>query len=351
MKIRVVQIWGFLMTVLGWIFVACTMAMEGWKIASVGGMGGSAIIKVAWHWSSLWKKCFTDSTAVTNCHNFPVLWSVEGYVQIVRGLLMGALSLGMLGFILSLLGMECTYIGGKDPSKYKKIFTGGWCHIISGALSTCGYAVYAEHVSVENLNPLPNGLHYDLGTPLFLGWVGSAFHMTGGFFYLWSVFRPLCGGGREREIKIKPQPDLEKNKSTTASPAISEISPNTKLSSISKMSSRSKRSDVSSLSSKSGRTARSGRSSMTGRTPGSAGTFVYGSGSRSGLGSKFQSGLSLEPSLSTLSESRSRSRSSDSSRSSRSSRSSDSSRSSRTVSSLSENLRSGTTTFVKNSYI
>lgn len=45
---------------------------------------------------------------------------------------MAALSLGMLGFVLSLLGMECTFIGGKDKSKYKKIYTGGWCHIISG---------------------------------------------------------------------------------------------------------------------------------------------------------------------------------------------------------------------------
>lgn len=78
MKIRVVQIWGFLMTVLGWIFVACTMAMEGWKINSIGGMAGSSIIKVAWYWSSLWRSCYTDSTAVTNCYDFPVLWSVEG---------------------------------------------------------------------------------------------------------------------------------------------------------------------------------------------------------------------------------------------------------------------------------
>lgn len=78
MKIRVVQIWAFLMTVLGWIFVACTMAMEGWKVTSTGGMGGSSIIKVAWYWSSLWRACFTDSTAVTNCYDFPVLWSVEG---------------------------------------------------------------------------------------------------------------------------------------------------------------------------------------------------------------------------------------------------------------------------------
>ncbi|KAM7375243.1 hypothetical protein PAMA_014369 [Pampus argenteus] len=108
------------------------MAMEGWKITSIGGMGGSSIIKVAWYWSSLWRSCFTDSTAVSNCYDYPVLWSVEGYIQVVRGLLMAALSLGMLGFVLSLMGMECTFLGGKDRSKYKKIFTGGWCHIISG---------------------------------------------------------------------------------------------------------------------------------------------------------------------------------------------------------------------------
>ncbi|KAG7261096.1 hypothetical protein CRUP_024789 [Coryphaenoides rupestris] len=57
---------------------ACTMAMEGWKVTSIGGMGGSSIIKVAWYWSSLWRACFTDSTAVTNCYDFPVLWSVDG---------------------------------------------------------------------------------------------------------------------------------------------------------------------------------------------------------------------------------------------------------------------------------
>uniref|UniRef100_A0AAQ5ZHF4 Uncharacterized protein n=1 Tax=Amphiprion ocellaris TaxID=80972 RepID=A0AAQ5ZHF4_AMPOC len=44
---------------------------------------------------------------------------------------MAALSLGMLGFVLSLMGMECTFIGGKDRSKYKKIYAGGWCHVIS----------------------------------------------------------------------------------------------------------------------------------------------------------------------------------------------------------------------------
>lgn len=59
----------------------------------------------------------------------------EGHIQIVRGLLMAALSLGMLGFVLSLMGMECTFIGGKDLSKYKKIYAGGWCHVVSGKVA------------------------------------------------------------------------------------------------------------------------------------------------------------------------------------------------------------------------
>ncbi|KAI2663264.1 Claudin-10 [Labeo rohita] len=77
MKIRVMQIWGFLLALLGWIFVACSMAMEGWKITSIGGQGGSAVIKVGWYWSSLWRACFTDSSSTSNCYDFPVLWSVE----------------------------------------------------------------------------------------------------------------------------------------------------------------------------------------------------------------------------------------------------------------------------------
>lgn len=45
---------------------------------------------------------------------------------------MSALSVGMLGFVLSMLGMECTYLGGKDRSKYKKTYAGGCCHILGG---------------------------------------------------------------------------------------------------------------------------------------------------------------------------------------------------------------------------
>lgn len=55
-----------------------------------------------------------------------------GHIQIVRGLLMSSLSLGMLGFVLSMMGMECTFLGGKDLAKHRKVYAGGFFHIISG---------------------------------------------------------------------------------------------------------------------------------------------------------------------------------------------------------------------------
>ncbi|XP_070968335.1 claudin-10-like [Oncorhynchus clarkii lewisi] len=283
MKIRVMQIWGFLMTVLGWIFVACTMAMEGWKVTSIGGMGGSAVIKVAWYWSNLWKACFTDSTSVTNCQDFPVLWSVDNHIQIVRGLLMGALSVGMLGFVLSLIGMECTFLGGKDKAKYRKLFTGGVFHIISGFLAASGYAVYAKYVSGEYFNPYFDGLKFDLGTPLFLGWVGSAFHMTGGWFYLVSVCKLLCGDESET-IVIPELPEVESDqaKSTTPQSPVSQITSKIKVSSASKISSKAAHSDVSAISSRSGQSGRASKSERSGRSSKSGGgSLTSGRSSRS----------------------------------------------------------------------
>ncbi|KAL4635764.1 claudin-10-like [Arapaima gigas] len=199
MNIRAVQIWGFLFNALGWIFVACTMAMEFWKITQIGGSGGSYVVKVVWYWSSLWRSCYTTSTAISNCIDFPVLWSVEDYIQVVRGLLMSGLTVGMLAFVLSFMGMECTYIGGKEHRKHKILISGAFFHILSGVLSFAGYLCYASRVSAEYFNPNFIGLkqnnsahivslhRFDLGTPLFLGWVGSVFEITGGAFYCVSV--------------------------------------------------------------------------------------------------------------------------------------------------------------------
>ncbi|KAK2888850.1 hypothetical protein Q8A67_014225 [Cirrhinus molitorella] len=260
MKIRVMQIWGFLLALLGWIFVACSMAMEGWKISSIGGQGGSSVIKVGWYWSSLWRACFTDSSSTSNCYDFPVLWSVEGYLQIVRALLMSGMGVGVLGLILSLIGMECTYIGGKDKEKNRSVFTGGICHISSGMLAASGYAIYAQHVSAEFFNPRFDGLQFDLGTPLFLGWAGCAFQITGGVFFLVSVCK--IRSQTHSSAPVLSVPVVESNalrSSNTNISIISELSTKSKVSAISELSSKSETTALSNAPSESTHVSRTGR--------------------------------------------------------------------------------------------
>ncbi|XP_029386698.1 claudin-10-like [Echeneis naucrates] len=193
MNKRLIQILGFLTSSLGWTFVLCTMAMDYWRITQLGGQGGSFIIRVAWYWSNLWKDCFTDSTAVTNCRDFPVLWSVTPFVQGVRGLLMCGLTLGFFGVVLCFLGMECTYIGGADKTKDKMLFAGAVFHVVGGVSDISAYCLYINRVARTTFAPSigPGVLRYDLGPPIFLGLVGCFLILVGAMFYAVTVYRVI----------------------------------------------------------------------------------------------------------------------------------------------------------------
>ncbi|XP_023661380.1 claudin 10-like 2 isoform X1 [Paramormyrops kingsleyae] len=193
MKKRLIQISGFLLSTLGWLFVSCTMAMDSWKESQLGGLGGSYVIKVAWYWSNLWKDCFVDSTAVTNCRDYGVLWSVTPYIQGVRGLLMGGLAFGFCGVILAFVGMECTYIGGSQRTNNKVLFAAAVFHFLGGALDTAGYCLYINRIAITAYNPKldPTALRYSLGTPIFLGLVGSFLIIGGSILYAIAVMKSL----------------------------------------------------------------------------------------------------------------------------------------------------------------
>ncbi|XP_028290987.1 claudin 10-like 2 [Gouania willdenowi] len=202
MRKRLIQVFGFLISSLGWFFILCTMAMDYWRISQIGGQGGSYIIKVAWYWSNLWKDCFTDSTAVTNCRDFPVLWSVAYYVQVVRGLLMCGLTLGFFAVVLCFVGMECTYIGGAVESKDKMVFAGAVFHVCGGISDLAGYCVYINRVARTAFAPNigPGVLRYDLGPPIFLGLVGTFLIYLGAVLYAVTVWRVICPQSKAVEV-------------------------------------------------------------------------------------------------------------------------------------------------------
>ncbi|XP_047457182.1 claudin-10 [Mugil cephalus] len=202
MRKRLIQVFGFLISSLGWLFVLCTLAMDYWRITQLGGQGGSFIIRVAWYWSNLWKDCFTDSTAVTNCRDFPVLWTVTPYIQGVRGLLMCGVTLGFVAVVLCFVGMECTFIGGAEKTKDKLLFSGAVFHLAGGVSDIAAYCLYINRVARTTFAQSvgPGVLRYDLGPPLFLGLVGSFLIMLGALLYAVTVFRVMCRESNVAEI-------------------------------------------------------------------------------------------------------------------------------------------------------
>ncbi|KAL4635765.1 claudin-10-like [Arapaima gigas] len=193
MRKRLLQIFGFLFVTLGWFLVSCTLAMNNWKEAQIGGLGGQYAIKVAWYWSNLWRDCFKDTTAVTNCKDYGVLWSVIPYIQAVRGLLLIGLALGVCGTILAFVGMECTYIGCHEKTNDKFLFAGTAFHFIGGISDAAGYSLYINRIAKDFATILdPNALQYSVGAPLLLGLAGSFLIVFGSILYAVTVVQSVC---------------------------------------------------------------------------------------------------------------------------------------------------------------
>ncbi|XP_067299102.1 claudin 10-like 2 [Pseudorasbora parva] len=189
MRKSLIQVFGFLFSTLGWLFVSCTLAMNYWKVFFVGGKGGSWMIKSSWYWANLWKDCVTDTSSVTNCRDYDVLWAVTPYVQGVRGLLISAMSLGLVAAVLCFIGMDCTYIGGSGKTKDKTLFSGAAFHFVGGVSSLAAYCLYTNRVASNAFSPAADRsiIRYSIGTPIFIGLAGSFFIVLGSVLYAVTV--------------------------------------------------------------------------------------------------------------------------------------------------------------------
>ncbi|XP_051565798.1 claudin-10 isoform X2 [Myxocyprinus asiaticus] len=189
MKKSLIQVFGFLISTLGWLFVSCTIAMDNWRSMYVGGKGGNWMIKASWYWSNLWKDCITDTTSVINCRDYDVLWAVTPYVHGVRGLLIIGMSLGFVSTILCFIGMDCTYIGGSVKIKDKVLLSGAVFHFVGGLSALAAYCLYTNRVASSAFAPTVGRsiIRYVIGAPIFLGLVGSFLIILGSILYAVTV--------------------------------------------------------------------------------------------------------------------------------------------------------------------
>ncbi|XP_029941792.1 claudin-10-like isoform X2 [Salarias fasciatus] len=175
------QIVGLLLYIVDWGLVGCTLGMDRWRVAQPGGRGGSSVVATAWYWSDLWRDCYEDSTAVVNCVDFGVLWTVKPYVQAARGLLLTGLVLGLVGTVLTFFGMDCTRIGGDAKTKHGTLLAACAFQLVGCVSAMAAYCLYISTVAAAILHSRadPSELSYELGPPLYVGLVGSVLVLLG----------------------------------------------------------------------------------------------------------------------------------------------------------------------------
>ncbi|KAF4113638.1 hypothetical protein G5714_006183 [Onychostoma macrolepis] len=126
-------------------------------------------------------ECPTDSTGVHNCREFPSLLALSGYIQACRALMITSIVLGTFGLLATLVGMQCSKIGGENYVMKGRIAgAGGVFFILQGLCTMIAVSWYAFNITQEFFDPLYPGIKYEIGEGLYIGWSSATMALCGG---------------------------------------------------------------------------------------------------------------------------------------------------------------------------
>ncbi|XP_067309295.1 claudin 15-like a [Pseudorasbora parva] len=212
------EVTGFFMCLVGWVVTGLAVANDYWKISSVQG----TVIVSNRLYENLWHACGEDSTGKANCQDFQSLLALPVHIQAGRALTIIALVLGLVGIILSTMGLKCIKIGSRtDESKGKTMLIGGIFFIIAGLCTIVAVSWYAAQIVAEFNDPFYGGVRFELGTGLYIGWAGAALCILGGAFLCTACERVSKGkdkgayytGGKPKTIYTAAPSNAETSKS------------------------------------------------------------------------------------------------------------------------------------------
>ncbi|KAG7331547.1 hypothetical protein KOW79_005516 [Hemibagrus wyckioides] len=111
--------------------------------------------------------------------------SEQGAIQAVRALLLLGMFLGLFAAIFCFIGMDCTYIGGHEKTKYKILLLGTVLHFTGGVSCLAAYCLFTGRLGTIVFTRMPDArlLRYYIGLPVFFGLVGSAGILLGSVLY------------------------------------------------------------------------------------------------------------------------------------------------------------------------
>ncbi|XP_053341733.1 claudin-15-like isoform X1 [Clarias gariepinus] len=187
----VVEVMAFFLGFAGWVMSAIIITYRFWRVSSMEGN----VITAALVYENLWMSCATDSTGVHNCTEFPSMLGLAGFVQACRALMIASIVLGTFGLIFTLIGMQCSKIGGENYLVKGRIAVlGGVFFILQGLCTMIAVSWYAFNITQEFFDPLYPGTKFEIGDGLYIGWCSATLALIAG-----CCLMCVCGNNSSRE--------------------------------------------------------------------------------------------------------------------------------------------------------
>uniref|UniRef100_A0A3P8RW85 Claudin n=1 Tax=Amphiprion percula TaxID=161767 RepID=A0A3P8RW85_AMPPE len=173
----IVEAFAFFLGFLGWLMVGIALPNRYWKVSTVDGN----VITTSTIYENLWMSCATDSTGVHNCRDFPSLLALNGYIQASRALMIAAIVFGTFGLVATLVGMQCSKIGGENyPLKGRIAAIGGVFFLLQGISTMIAVSWYAANITQQFFDQFYPGTKYEIGEGLYIGWSSATLAICGG---------------------------------------------------------------------------------------------------------------------------------------------------------------------------
>ncbi|KAJ8276020.1 hypothetical protein COCON_G00077720 [Conger conger] len=172
------QVLGITMSMTGLVGTIVICALPMWRVTA---FIGTNIVVAQVFWQGLWMNCVYESTGQMQCKIYDALLDLSPDLQAARGLVVITIVLACLGFLIFLVGAQCTNCLDNPRVKARLVLASGVTFMLSGLTTLVPVSWTASSIIQDFYNPLvPEALKRELGAALYVGWVTAGFLLFGG---------------------------------------------------------------------------------------------------------------------------------------------------------------------------
>uniref|UniRef100_A0A665W6E4 Claudin 18 n=1 Tax=Echeneis naucrates TaxID=173247 RepID=A0A665W6E4_ECHNA len=194
MAASMIQLIGFMLSVLGQFLISSATALDMWSIQD----RSLSLVTNVYTYAGLWKSCVGTSYGTTQCRPYFTILGLPALLQAVRALMIVGIVLGAIGCLIAIFALKCLKMGNmEDNIKASMTLAAGVMFLLAGVCGIAGVSAFANLIvqsfrfttyggfsayGEASVGGLTGALtpRYTFGPALFVGWIGGAILVIGG---------------------------------------------------------------------------------------------------------------------------------------------------------------------------